>query len=157
MPWCSGQHRRGGIDAAAGGEVADLALDRRERHVRPDASPNANLQAGQLGPVVRRDAQAVRDEQSDVGRRDLRVGQGLVDRLAVAVAGGVGLGDAVGVLAGAEADQLGVDLRAAGFGVLVFFEDEQPAAFADGGAVGVGVERADGVGGRVVAASRSAA
>ena len=135
------QHRGGGVDAAAGGEVAGLGLDRRHRHALQAAAEDL-VQAGQFGPVVAGDAQAAGDEQIDGGGRQVGVGQRLADGLAVAVALGVGLGDAVGVLAGAEADQFGVDLRAAGLGVLVLFEDEQPAALGDGGAVGVGVERA---------------
>jgi hypothetical protein len=99
--------------------------------------------------------EAAGHEQVDGVGRQVGVGQRLADRPAVAVAGRVGLGDAVRVLAGAEADELGVDFGAAGRRVFVLLEDEQPAALGGGGAVGVGVERADGRRGAVVVRLRT--
>ena len=60
-------------------------------------------------------------------------------------------GHVEGVGGHAVADDLGEDLRAAGFGELELFEDEDAGAFADDEAVAVLVEGAAGVGGVVVA------
>ena len=67
----------------------------------------------------------------------------------------VGLRDVVGVGGDAGAEHLGVDLRAAGLGVLRGLEDEHAGALAEHEAVAAGVPRARGRG-RVVVASWTA-
>ena len=60
--------------------------------------------------------------------------------LAAADAVFVGLGDVAAVGADAVAEHLGVDLRAAGLGVLQFFEHQHAGPFAEHEAVAVAVE-----------------
>ena len=75
----------------------------------------------------------------DGGRVDVALAERHLDGAGAAATLGVGLGDVVGVVADAGAEDLGVDRRAAGTGVLLGLEDQHGAALAEDEAVAAGV------------------
>ena len=143
------EHRSRRVDAAARGKIARLRFDGRHRNATEPCAEDV-VQTGELRLVMRGNPQAAGHEKIDRSRRQVRVGKRFVDRLSVAVTRGGGMGHAVRVLAGAKTHELRVDLCAPRVCVLVFLEDQKPAALGRCGAVGVFVERTNGFVWRVV-------
>ena len=133
----AGGVRIGLVDGAE--QVAQLALGARDAH-HPGVVLKHVLHGQRLGLVAQWRAGAVGVDVADVGGIEVRVCQCQVHRLGGACAMFIGLGDVAAVGASAIAEQLGVDLRAAGLGVFQFLEHDDPGAFAEHEAVAPLVE-----------------
>ena len=140
--------RLDGAGRAEGVAVEPLgAADRDALGVRAEGGPDRVA----LGRVVEHGRGAVGVDVVDRLRRQPGVDQRAAHRPRGLDAVGVGRGHVVGVVGGGVAGDLGVDVGAAGAGVLPRLQDQQRRPLGHHEAVAVGVEGAAG-GGRVVVA-----
>ncbi|MNP15325.1 hypothetical protein D3C76_1076790 [compost metagenome] len=130
-------HRLGRADRQLVGMLTEHALDRRH-----------------LGHVASRGRGAMGVDVADLFRLDVGITQGVGHAAGSAFAGVGWRSHVVGVTAHAEADQLGIDGRAAGLGVLQFFEHQGTGTVGQHEAVTALVPRAAGPGRLVVASGQ---
>jgi len=137
--------------ARAAQQMADRRLGARHRRARKIVAEHA-LCRRQLDRVGHRRG-AVRVDIVDVGRGHPRLAQRHAHRQLRALALRMRRGDVIGVARQTVTDYLGIDLRAARLGVLIFLEHDHPRALAHHEAVTVLVIGAAGLFGAVVHAA----
>ena len=126
------------LDAAGGAErVAGGALGGGYGQPPRGVVAEGSLDGARFGDVAEDGARAVGVDVVHLLGCDLAVAEGVLHGQHGAVALGVGRGDVIPVGAGAVADQLAVDLRAAGEGVGELFDDGHAGALGEQEAVAV--------------------